>query len=245
MSAGSPRAVYTRVSRPSGRGLLSHISVPQPAGRGIAQICRGRRPRLETLAAASILRAKLPDLRVRVVNVVDLMRLLRDSELPHGLPDSQFNTLVTEDRPVIFAFHGYPWLVHRLTYRRRNHDQMHVRGYKEKGTTTTLTSASINPGNSCGALLNASGQVIGIPALAAASPQGGSLARSIGFATPFRLARDIARQIIASGRVITSRRAAPGAQIATLTGPGRQARQDRDRRGHRREPRRQGRPACR
>ncbi len=84
-----------------------------------------------------ILRAELPDLRVRVVNVVDLMRLVPPSEHPHGLPDSEFDTLFTEDRPVSFAFHGYPSLVHRLTYRRRNHDQMHVRGYKEKGTTTT------------------------------------------------------------------------------------------------------------
>jgi len=94
-------------------------------------------PTLETLAATSILRAELPDLRVRVVNVVDLMRLLPDSEHPHGLPDSEFDTLFTEDRPVIFAFHGYPWLIHRLTYQRRNHHQLHVRGYKEKGTTTT------------------------------------------------------------------------------------------------------------
>ena len=99
--------------------------------------CAGDVPTLETLAAASILRAELPNLRVRVVNVVDLMRLVPPSEHPHGLPDSEFDTLFTEDRPVIFAFHGYPSLVHRLTYRRRNHDQMHVRGYKEKGTTTT------------------------------------------------------------------------------------------------------------
>jgi xylulose-5-phosphate/fructose-6-phosphate phosphoketolase len=99
--------------------------------------CAGDVPTLETLAATSLLRAELPDLKVRVVNVVDLMRLLPDSEHPHGLPDREFDTLFTEDRPVIFAFHGYPWLVHRLTYRRRNHDQMHVRGYKEKGTTTT------------------------------------------------------------------------------------------------------------
>jgi xylulose-5-phosphate/fructose-6-phosphate phosphoketolase len=100
--------------------------------------CAGDVPTLETLAAASILRTELPDLRVRVVNVVDLMRLLPDSDHPHGLPDSEFDTLFTQDRPIIFAFHGYPWLVHRLTNQRRNHDQMHVRGYREKGTTTTL-----------------------------------------------------------------------------------------------------------
>jgi xylulose-5-phosphate/fructose-6-phosphate phosphoketolase len=99
--------------------------------------CAGDVPTLETLAATSILRAELPDLRVRVINVVDLMRLVPDSQHPHGLPDSEFDTLFTKDRPVIFAFHGYPWLVHRLTYQRRNHDQMHVRGYQEKGTTTT------------------------------------------------------------------------------------------------------------
>jgi xylulose-5-phosphate/fructose-6-phosphate phosphoketolase len=99
--------------------------------------CAGDVPTLEVLAAASILRTELPELAVRVVNVVDLMRLLPESEHPHGLPDREFDTLFTEDRPVIFAFHGYPWLVHRLTYRRRNHPQFHVRGYKEEGTTTT------------------------------------------------------------------------------------------------------------
>jgi xylulose-5-phosphate/fructose-6-phosphate phosphoketolase len=99
--------------------------------------CAGDVPTLETLAAAQILRRDLPDLAVRVVNVVDLMRLLPDAEHPHGLPDREFDTLFTEDRPVIFAFHGYPWLVHRLAYRRRNHSQLHVRGYKEMGTTTT------------------------------------------------------------------------------------------------------------
>ncbi|MFF0526744.1 phosphoketolase, partial [Nocardia amikacinitolerans] len=99
--------------------------------------CAGDVPTLETLAAAAILRDRLPDLRVRVVNVVDLMRLLPAEEHPHGLPDSEFDTLFTTDRPVIFAFHGYPWLVHRLTYRRTNHHHMHVRGYKEEGTTTT------------------------------------------------------------------------------------------------------------
>jgi xylulose-5-phosphate/fructose-6-phosphate phosphoketolase len=99
--------------------------------------CAGDIPTLETLAATSILRAELPDLRVRVVNIVDLMRLLPETEHPHGLPDSEYDTLFTVDRPAIFAFHGYPWLVHRLTYRRHNHEQLHVRGYKEKGTTTT------------------------------------------------------------------------------------------------------------
>ncbi|WP_084501644.1 phosphoketolase family protein [Nocardia xishanensis] len=99
--------------------------------------CAGDVPTLETLAAAAILRNRLPDLRVRVINVVDLMRLLPADAHPHGLPDSEFDTLFTRDRPVIFAFHGYPWLVHRLTYRRTNHAEMHVRGYQEEGTTTT------------------------------------------------------------------------------------------------------------
>ncbi|MGI3781832.1 MAG: phosphoketolase family protein [Janthinobacterium lividum] len=99
--------------------------------------CAGEVPTLEVLAAAAILRDRLPDLRVRVVNVVDLMRLLPEAEHPHGLPDRDFDTLFTKTQPVIFAFHGYPWLVHRLTYRRTNHGQFHVRGYKERGTTTT------------------------------------------------------------------------------------------------------------
>jgi xylulose-5-phosphate/fructose-6-phosphate phosphoketolase len=99
--------------------------------------CCGDIPTLETLAAASILRERLPDLKVRVVNVVDLMRLQPDSEHPHGLPDREFDALFTTDRPVVFAYHGYPWLIHRLTYRRTNHDNLHVRGYKEEGTTTT------------------------------------------------------------------------------------------------------------
>jgi len=99
--------------------------------------CAGDTPTLETVAAAAILRERLPDLRVRVVNVVDLMRLEPESEHPHGLPDSEFDTLFTTSRPVIFAYHGYPWLIHRLTYRRANHHNIHVRGYKEEGTTTT------------------------------------------------------------------------------------------------------------
>ncbi len=99
--------------------------------------CCGDVPTLETLAAAAILRERLPQLRVRVVNVVDLMRLQPDTEHPHGLSDKEFDSLFTTDRPVVFAYHGYPWLIHRLTYRRANHRNLHVRGYKEEGTTTT------------------------------------------------------------------------------------------------------------
>lgn len=99
--------------------------------------CAGDIPTLETLAAASILRQELPDLKVRVINVVDLMRLQPASEHPHGLPDNEFDALFTRDKPVIFAYHGYPWLIHRLTYRRSNHANLHVRGFKERGTTTT------------------------------------------------------------------------------------------------------------
>jgi xylulose-5-phosphate/fructose-6-phosphate phosphoketolase len=99
--------------------------------------CAGDIPTLETLAAVALLREHLPDLKVRVVNVVDLMRLQPDSEHPHGMPDAEFDALFTTDRPTIFAYHGYPWLIHRLTYRRTNHPNLHVRGYKEEGTTTT------------------------------------------------------------------------------------------------------------
>jgi xylulose-5-phosphate/fructose-6-phosphate phosphoketolase len=99
--------------------------------------CCGDVPTLETLAATGILRERLPELKVRVVNVVDLMRLQPESEHPHGLPDHEFDSLFTTHRPVVFAYHGYPWLIHRLTYRRTNHDNIHVRGYKEEGTTTT------------------------------------------------------------------------------------------------------------
>jgi xylulose-5-phosphate/fructose-6-phosphate phosphoketolase len=99
--------------------------------------CCGDVPTLETLAAVDILRQELPSLKVRVVNVVDLMRIQPDTEHPHGLSDREFDNIFTTDRPVIFAYHGYPWLIHRLTYRRNNHANMHVRGYKEEGTTTT------------------------------------------------------------------------------------------------------------
>ena len=99
--------------------------------------CAGDVPTLETVAAAAILREHLPDLAVRVVNVVDLMRLQSESEHPHGMPDREFDALFTPTSRSIFAYHGYPWLIHRLTYRRANHHNVHVRGYKEEGTTTT------------------------------------------------------------------------------------------------------------
>jgi xylulose-5-phosphate/fructose-6-phosphate phosphoketolase len=103
----------------------------------VVMACCGDVPTLETVAAVEILRRELPSLRVRVVNVVDLMRLQPDTEHPHGLSDREFDILFTTDKPVVFAYHGYPWLIHRLTYRRTNHANLHVRGYKEEGTTTT------------------------------------------------------------------------------------------------------------
>jgi xylulose-5-phosphate/fructose-6-phosphate phosphoketolase len=99
--------------------------------------CAGDVPTVETLAAADLLRRNLPDLTVRVVNVLDLMRLQDPGEHPHGLSDRDFDALFTTDKPVVFAYHGYPWLIHRLTYRRAGHSNIHVRGYKEEGTTTT------------------------------------------------------------------------------------------------------------
>jgi len=103
----------------------------------VVMACAGDVPTLETLAAVSLLREHIPDLEIRVVNVVDLMTLQPVAEHPHGLPDEDFDRMFTKDKPVIFAFHGYPTLIHRLTYRRTNHDRIHVRGYKEEGTTTT------------------------------------------------------------------------------------------------------------
>jgi xylulose-5-phosphate/fructose-6-phosphate phosphoketolase len=99
--------------------------------------CAGDVPTMEVVAAVDILRNWFPDLRMRVVNVVDLMRLQDDREHPHGLSDQEFDALFTTDKPIIFNYHGYPWLIHRLAYRRTNHDQLHVRGYVEEGTTTT------------------------------------------------------------------------------------------------------------
>ncbi|HYA88805.1 MAG TPA: phosphoketolase, partial [Nitrospirota bacterium] len=103
----------------------------------VVMACCGDVPTLETLAAVSIMREHLPDLKIRVVNVVDLMKLQPQTEHPHGLSDVEFDELFTNDKPVIFAFHAYPWLIHRLTYRRTNHNNIHVRGYKEEGTITT------------------------------------------------------------------------------------------------------------
>lgn len=99
--------------------------------------CCGDVPTLETLAAVDIIRQELPELKVRVINVVNLMKLQSPREHPHALSDKDFDSLFTTDKPIIFAFHGYPWLIHRLTYRRTNHKNLHVRGYKEEGTTTT------------------------------------------------------------------------------------------------------------
>ncbi len=103
----------------------------------VVMACAGDVPTLETLAAVEWLRRHVPELRLRVVNVVDLMTLASPQMHPHGLDDATFDSLFTRDRPVIFAYHGYPWLIHRLTYRRRNHDSVHVHGFIEEGTTTT------------------------------------------------------------------------------------------------------------
>jgi xylulose-5-phosphate/fructose-6-phosphate phosphoketolase len=120
-----------------GLGIWSWASNDEGHEPDVVLACAGDVPTLETLAAVSILRERFPDLKVRVVNVVDLMTLQPASEHPHGLSDKEFDSLFTTNRPVIFAFHGYPWLIHRLTYRRTNHPNIHVRGYKEEGTTTT------------------------------------------------------------------------------------------------------------
>ncbi|GAA4209767.1 phosphoketolase family protein [Microbispora amethystogenes] len=120
-----------------GLGILEWASTDEGAHPDVVLACAGDVPTLETLAAAAMLREHLPELKVRVVNVVDLMRLQPASEHPHGLPDVEFDALFTTDRPIIFNFHGYPWLIHRLTYRRNGHENLHVRGYKEEGTTTT------------------------------------------------------------------------------------------------------------
>ncbi len=120
-----------------GIGIWDWASNDDRGEPDVVMACCGDIPTLETLAAVDLIRQRLPQLKVRVVNVVDLMKLQPTSEHPHGLPDPEFDALFTTDRPVIFAYHGYPWLIHRLTYRRHGHDNLHVRGYKEEGTTTT------------------------------------------------------------------------------------------------------------
>ncbi|HUY83150.1 MAG TPA: hypothetical protein VMU86_01135, partial [Steroidobacteraceae bacterium] len=126
-----------------GAGIWQWASNDEDAEPDVVMACAGDVPTLETLAAVSILRAHLPDLKVRVVNVVDLMKLQPSSEHPHGASDPDFDSWFTRDRPIIFAFHGYPWLIHRLTYRRRNHANLHVRGYKEEGTITTAFDMTV------------------------------------------------------------------------------------------------------
>ncbi len=121
----------------AGIGIWEWASNDKGAEPDVVMACAGDVPTLETLAAVQLLREHVPDLKIRLVNVVDLMTLQQKEEHPHGLSDRDFDTLFTTDKPIIFAYHGYPWLIHRLTYRRTNHKNLHVRGYKEEGTTTT------------------------------------------------------------------------------------------------------------
>ncbi|HZO22839.1 MAG TPA: phosphoketolase family protein [Steroidobacteraceae bacterium] len=121
----------------AGIGMFDWAGNDDPGEPDVVMACAGDVPTMEVLAAVSILRQHAPELRIRVVNVVDLMTLQPAEEHPHGLKHSEFDALFTTDKPILFAFHGYPWLIHRLTYRRTNHDNLHVRGYKEEGTTTT------------------------------------------------------------------------------------------------------------
>jgi xylulose-5-phosphate/fructose-6-phosphate phosphoketolase len=121
----------------NGIGIWDWASTDEKSEPDVVMACAGDVPTLETLAATDLLRQHFPDIKIRVVNVVDLMTLQPSTEHPHGLADRDFDSLFTTDKPIIFAYHGYPWLIHRLTYRRTNHDSLHVRGYKEEGTTTT------------------------------------------------------------------------------------------------------------
>ena len=121
----------------AGVGIWEWASNDRGSEPDVVMACCGDVPTLETLSAVDLLRRHVPEIKVRVVNVVDLMTLQPKSEHPHGLSDQDFDTLFTKNSPIVFAFHGYPWLIHRLTYRRANHKNLHVRGYKEEGTTTT------------------------------------------------------------------------------------------------------------
>jgi len=120
-----------------GVGIWDWASTDEGMDPDVVMACAGDVPTMEALAATDLLRRLFPDLRIRFVNVIDLMRLQDDREHPHGLSNAEFDSLFTTNRPVIFAYHGYPWLIHRLTYRRTNHGNLHVRGYTEEGTTTT------------------------------------------------------------------------------------------------------------
>ena len=126
-----------------GIGVWAWAGNHQDSEPDVVMACCGDVPTLETLAAVSILKKHLPELKLRVVNVVDLMKLEPSTEHPHGLTDPEFDALFTNDKPVVFAFHGYPWLIHRLTYRRNNHENIHVRGYKEEGTITTYFDMTV------------------------------------------------------------------------------------------------------
>jgi len=121
----------------AGIGLWEWASNDAGSEPDVIMAAAGDVPTLEILAAIQLLREHVPELKIRMINVVDLMRLQPASEHPHGLADAEFDTLFTKNKPIIFAYHGYPWLIHRLTYRRKNHDNLHVRGYKEEGTITT------------------------------------------------------------------------------------------------------------
>jgi xylulose-5-phosphate/fructose-6-phosphate phosphoketolase len=126
-----------------GIGIWQWASSDQDGEPDVVMACAGDVPTLETLGAVSILRSHLPEIRIRVVNVVDLFKLQPNTQHPHGLSDNDFDSLFTRDKPVIFAFHAYPWLIHRLTYNRRNHANMHVHGYKEEGTITTAFDMTV------------------------------------------------------------------------------------------------------
>ena len=127
----------------AGIGIWKWASNDEGAEPDLVMACCGDVPTLETLAAVSILRQHLPDLKIRVINVVDLMKLEPESEHPHGLSDADFDALFTKDKPIVFAYHGYPKLIHQLTYRRTNHENLHVRGYKEEGTITTYFDMTV------------------------------------------------------------------------------------------------------
>ncbi len=222
-----------------GASIWEWASSDEGAEPDVVLGCAGDVPTLETLAAAAILRERLPDLKVRVVNVVDLMRLQPESEHPHGLADTEFDSLFTRDKPVVFAYHGYPTLIHRLTYRRANHANLHVRGYKEEGTTTTpFDMVMLNDLDRFHLVLDVIDRVPGLAATMRSPPPGDGR-------PPPRGARLDAR----------ARRGRPGHQRLDLAVPDRQRgldepqapprRRRRRAAGGRLRPRRGGWPSCR